>query len=41
MNNCNYVSPDISIYEIGNNDVITTSFDGGDTNGGDDDELDW
>ena len=41
MNKFNYESPDISIYEIGNLDIITLSFDGGDTGGGDDDILDW
>ena len=42
MNKFNYESPDISIYEIGNLDIITSSFGdldiGGDT---DDDILDW
>ncbi len=41
MNKIIYESPDISIYEIGNLDIITASFDGGDADGGDDDILDW
>lgn len=41
MNKFIYESPDISIYEIGNLDIITASYDGGDTGGGSDDIIDW
>ena len=41
MNKHNYESPDISIYEIGNLDIITLSFTD-DLGGSDDDSiLDW
>ena len=44
MKKFNYESPEISIIELDQVDILTTSpsFDGGDVGGGDDDgKLDW